>query len=127
VARTAEAAAPPNSPAYLRPNAIGARLPRVEDERLLAGRGRFVADVWLPGALEMAVVRSQMAHAKFRVDVSEALRAPGVVAAVAAPDLDLTGVAPIPDFFPHARPVEEFPLQRDRARYVGAPLAAVAL
>ncbi len=123
MARTAEAPAPPNSPAFLRPNAIGARRPRVEDDRLLAGRGRFVADVQLPGAVEIAVVRSQMAHARFRVDVSAALRAPGVVTAVAADDL--TGAAPIPDFFPHARPVEEFPLQRERARYVGAPLAAV--
>jgi carbon-monoxide dehydrogenase large subunit len=106
-----------------RPVYIGARLPRVEDERLLAGRGRYVADVHLPGAVEMVVLRSQLAHANVRVDLSAVSAADGVVAAVTADDL--VGVSPIPDFFTDARPVREFLLQQGRARYVGAPLAAV--
>ncbi|MBC7134789.1 MAG: xanthine dehydrogenase family protein molybdopterin-binding subunit, partial [Oceanibaculum nanhaiense] len=45
---------------------IGARLPRREDDRFLRGRGRFVGDMKLPGMLEMAFVRSPLAHARIR-------------------------------------------------------------
>ena len=46
---------------------------RVEDGRLLAGRGRFVDDVDLPGQLWLRVIRSQVAHANLReVDTSAA-------------------------------------------------------
>ncbi len=38
---------------------IGARLLRKEDARHLRGRGCFVADVALPGILEVAFVRSR--------------------------------------------------------------------
>ena len=37
---------------------IGAPLRRVEDRRLLTGRGRFVADIDLPGVLHCVLVRS---------------------------------------------------------------------
>lgn len=33
---------------------IGASLPRKEDDRFLRGRGEFVADIRLPGMLEIA-------------------------------------------------------------------------
>ena len=42
---------------------LGAPLLRREDERLLRGEGRFVADVPCPGALHAAFVRSGYAHA----------------------------------------------------------------
>ena len=42
---------------------IGARLLRKEDARHLAGAGRFVADIRMPGLQDVAFVRSQMAHA----------------------------------------------------------------
>jgi carbon-monoxide dehydrogenase large subunit len=106
-----------------RPRHIGVRAPRIEDDRLLRGRGRYTADVHLPRMVEMAVVRSQFAHARFTLDLEAARAVDGVLAVVSAQGLG--DVSPIPDFFPHAKPVREFVLQRDRARYVGAPLAAV--
>lgn len=60
---------------------LGRPVPRVEDDRLLRGRARFVDDLQLPGALEVAFWRSPVAHARItRVDVSAAQQMPGVVA-----------------------------------------------
>ena len=107
-----------------RPTLIGAHVTRVEDERLLAGRGRYAADVTLPGALEVAFVRSPFAHAEVGpVDAEFALELEGVAGVYTA--ADLVDVAPFPDFDEYARPVRIFPLARNRVRYVGAPVAAV--
>jgi carbon-monoxide dehydrogenase large subunit len=60
---------------------IGQAVPRVEDERLLRGAGRFVDDLHPAGCLEAAVLRSPHAHARIvALDVSAARSAPGVVA-----------------------------------------------
>jgi len=106
-----------------RPAYFGARVARVEDDRLLRGGGSFVADIRLPRMVEMTVVRSQFAHALIRVDVEPARAAEGVIAAFVA--ADLVDVEPFPDFIPYVKPVRSFPLARNRVRYVGAPLAVV--
>jgi carbon-monoxide dehydrogenase large subunit len=106
------------SPAY-----FGARVARVEDERLLRGQGRFVADIRLPRMVEMTIVRSQFAHARIQVNVEPALDVEGVVAAFTASDLN--DIEPFPDFIPYMRPVRSFVLARDKVRYVGAPMAVV--
>jgi carbon-monoxide dehydrogenase large subunit len=106
-----------------RPSYFGARVVRLEDDRLLRGGARFVADIRLPRMLEMTVVRSQFPHARIRVDLDAARAAEGVVAAFAA--ADLTDVEPFPDFIPYVKPVRGFPLATDVARFVGAPLAVV--
>jgi carbon-monoxide dehydrogenase large subunit len=60
---------------------IGRSVPRVEDDRLLRGEGRFVDDLQVSGALEAAFLRSPVAHARItNVDTSAALEMPGVVA-----------------------------------------------
>src|SRR5258708_40300317 len=62
---------------------VGRRIKRVEDPRMLAGQARFVDDVALPGLLHLMVVRSTHPHARLgRVDVTKALGAPGVLAAL---------------------------------------------
>ncbi len=67
---------------------VGKSILRREDQRLLTGRGEYIADLKLPGMLHAAFVRSQMAHARIRsVDLSRALAAPGVVYAISGPDL----------------------------------------
>lgn len=43
---------------------VGAPLRRVEDARLLAGAGRFLADVTVPGLVHARFVRSSHAHAR---------------------------------------------------------------
>ena len=45
---------------------VGASLQRKEDARFLHGRGRFVGDIVRPGMLEVAFVRSPVAHARLR-------------------------------------------------------------
>lgn len=109
----------------LRPSRIGARVARVEDDRLLAGGARFVADVSLPGMLDAAFYRSPLPHALIEgVDTAETLAFRGVAGVFTA--ADMTDVSAFPDFDERARPVRIFPLARDRVRYVGAPIAVVA-
>ena len=45
---------------------IGSSVPRLEDEPLLRGKGRFIDDLHMPGMLEAAFVRSPHAHALVR-------------------------------------------------------------
>src|SRR5476649_1176600 len=45
---------------------VGASLRRKEDARFLHGRGRYVGDITLPGMLEVAFLRSPVAHARLR-------------------------------------------------------------
>lgn len=72
----------------------------------------------------MAVIRSPFAHATIEsIDLDDARAAAGVHAAVAADDL--RGVAPFPDYLRMARGVQQFPLARDRVRFVGSPVAVV--
>lgn len=69
---------------------VGARLPRKEDDRLLRGKGRFVGDLSRPGMLEVAFLRSPVAHARIAgITVPEAHRGRVFTAD------DLSGVAPI--------------------------------
>ena len=95
---------------------VGASVPRWEDPRLLAGRGRFVDDIVLPGMLHAQFVRSTAAHARITsVDLSEVRAVPGVVAAFSAEDLDLDDITaeldrPAHEFVPTSMPV----LARDR-------------
>ena len=57
---------------------FGARVQRMEDDRLLRGRGRYTDDID-DGALESVLVRSPYAHARITsIDVSAAREVPGV-------------------------------------------------
>ena len=55
---------------------MGEKVRRVEDARLLRGEGRYVDDL-LPGALEVAVLRSPHAHARI---VDSGVRSPVITA-----------------------------------------------
>src|SRR6516165_8851514 len=60
---------------------IGRPLPRFEDRRLVAGRGRFTDDVAFDGQAYAAFVRSPHPHARIRsIDTGAAAKLPGVVA-----------------------------------------------
>src|SRR3954464_5941439 len=66
---------------------IGAAVPRVEDHRLLTGRGRYVDDMPLPNVAFAYVVRSPHAHARIaRIDKRPALGAPGVLVVLTGED-----------------------------------------
>ena len=67
---------------------IGARIPRLEDEALLRGKGRFVDDVAAADALHANFVRSPHPHALIRaVSKDAALAVPGVRAVLTLDDL----------------------------------------
>jgi carbon-monoxide dehydrogenase large subunit len=95
---------------------VGARLPRKEDRRFLLGQGEYVANIRLGGMLEVAFVRSPMAHGKIR-----GIRKPASV--FTAEDLD--GVKPIravcglKGFKPSDQPI----LAREKVRQVGELVA----
>ena len=107
---------------------VGRSVKRREDERLVQGRGAYVADVQRPHALHLAVVRSAHAHARIRaIDAAPARACPGVVGVVTFADLpELT--RPIPMRMNERGRMGhclQHPLARDRVRYVGEPVAAV--
>ncbi|MGH8726066.1 MAG: xanthine dehydrogenase family protein molybdopterin-binding subunit, partial [Burkholderiales bacterium] len=63
---------------------------RLEDDRMLTGRGRYVSDWNLPGQAYGHFLRSDRAHAEIvSIGKEEALRSPGVVAVFTGEDLDL--------------------------------------
>jgi carbon-monoxide dehydrogenase large subunit len=70
---------------------------RVEDDRFLRGRGRFVEDIAVPGALHAVVLRSPHAHARIlAVDTAAAAAMPGVALVLTASDRRAQGIGPLP-------------------------------
>lgn len=108
-------------------SAIGARLRRREDPRLVQGQGRYVGDLRLPGMVYAAFVRSPYAHARVTALRLEAARAmPGVVAVLGPSDLPVLG-APMPPAFQHPDMQARLasPLAVETVRYVGEAVAVV--
>ena len=105
----------------------GMRIKRVEDPRLLTGRGRYLDDLGLPRMLFASFVRSPYAHARIvRIDAAAARVLPGVVAVVTADDLRAVAkpLAPRLDgggFTPTAWPA----LADGVARFCGEAVATV--
>ena len=106
---------------------VGDRHLRKEDPRLLTGRGRYVADIALPGLLHAMLLRSPHAHARIhRIDAARARAHRGVVDVVTFAELGSAGRAlPMVPPHPELRGRNFAPLAADRARYVGEPVAAV--
>jgi carbon-monoxide dehydrogenase large subunit len=107
---------------------------RLEDDRLLAGKGLFSDDREFPNRAWLVLVRSPYAHAKIvRVDLSETRKGKGVVAAWSMAELRADGVGHIPfppafkraDGSPMAAPLRT-PLAEGKVYYVGQPVIAVA-
>ena len=108
----------------------GASIKRSEDPRILTGRGRYIADVKLPGTLHAAFVRSPLAHARvLAVDVSAARDLPGVVAVFTGADLEavtVPGPDPLLALMGGGGPMPEYTLlATDKVRFVGDPVAVV--
>ncbi len=112
---------------------IGEHVPREEDFRLLRGKGRYVADVMLPGEAQAHVLRSAHAHARIvSIDTARAKASPGVIGVFTAADLSKRGLGNLRPFAPRKRsngaPAFVSPqplLVKDRVRYVGDPVAFV--
>ena len=123
---------------------IGRALPRFEDLRLVAGRGRFSDDAAFEGQAYAAFVRSPHAHARLgAIDTGAAAGLPGVLAILTAADYAAAGgrgIAHMPNpADAHDVKLRSFagpgrrtpfdaphlPLAAERVRYVGEPVAMV--
>ena len=103
---------------------VGRALPRLEDDALLRGQGRFIDDLDpVPRARHAAVLRSQLAHARIaRIDASAALALPGVDGVLTGAEVAAMS-RPFPVGVAGARPY--YAAASEVARYVGEPLAVV--
>lgn len=99
---------------------IGARVPRKEDARHLAGKGNFVGDMAMPGLCEVAFLRSPLAHARI-----QAVNVPAEIAEMVIVRQDMPGAKDIvaastlPTYQESAQP----PLASGKVRFVGEPVA----
>jgi CO/xanthine dehydrogenase Mo-binding subunit len=98
---------------------LGRPLPREDGPQKVTGQAHFTADIIRPGALWGKILRSPLAHARIlNIDTSRARKLLGVNAVITAADVSpkLTG-----------RTLSDLPvLARDRVRFVGDKVAAVA-
>jgi len=117
---------------------IGASVKRVEDGPLVTGQGQFTDDLSVAGEAHAVFVRSPHAHAKVSAIRSDAAAAmPGALAVVTAADIAALVKRPIPSmsaeppfgvYAPDGTPARDgpqYPLARDRVRYVGEAVALV--
>ncbi|HSF07468.1 MAG TPA: xanthine dehydrogenase family protein molybdopterin-binding subunit, partial [Methylomirabilota bacterium] len=112
---------------------IGQPVRRVEDQRLVTGRGRYVDDITLPRQAYGAVVLSPHPHARIRhIDVSRARHAAGVLAVLTGADVAADGLGGLPPLFmpedrggPKGHRTFRPILVADRVRHVGDRVAFV--
>ncbi|HET7382332.1 MAG TPA: 4-hydroxybenzoyl-CoA reductase subunit alpha [Pseudolabrys sp.] len=104
---------------------IGGRLsrpgvPLIDGIEKVTGRARYTADLDHADALVGRILRSPVSHGEIiRLDVSKARSLDGVIALVTGDDCPFTyGVLPVA--------MNEYPMARERVRYRGEPIAAVA-
>ena len=106
---------------------VGSSVTRVEDDRLLAGKGRYVADLDRPGLLHAAFLRSSEPHARLtRIDAAAARRLNGVIAVITGAEMKritnpFLNLAMVDGLY---SPLY-WALAVDRVRMVGDPIAIV--
>src|SRR5215471_14318122 len=107
---------------------IGSAIERVEDLRLLRGRGEFVDDLARDDLLHAVILRSSVAHGRIRsIDAAAARARPGVHAVITAAELG-AAIPTIPlrqDSSPAFGLFEQPVIAHDKVRYVGEPIAIV--
>jgi carbon-monoxide dehydrogenase large subunit len=111
----------------------GQPVKRLEDQRLLTGKGQFIDDKPAEGTLWLHVLRSPHAHAEIvSLDTAAATAMPGVEAVFAGADLikDDIGTIPTLNIFkrPDGKPMTVPPrrlLAHEVVRFAGEPIAAV--
>jgi carbon-monoxide dehydrogenase large subunit len=112
---------------------IGQPVRRVEDQRFLTGRARYVDDIQLPHMLHGAVVMSPHAHARIKsIDASAAQAMPGVHLVLTGAEAKREGLGGIPPLFmpedmggPKGYRTFRPLLEPAKARYVGDRIAFV--
>lgn len=109
----------PGSTARIKPQGIGARVLRKEDDRHLHGKANFVADMVMPGLSEVAFMRSPLAHARITtVEVATASQHAVFTRAHLSDVLDIAADSSLPTYQLSAHP----PLASGKVRFVGEPI-----
>jgi len=111
----------------------GQPVKRLEDQRLLTGKGQFIDDRPEEGALWLHVLRSPHAHAKIvSIDTKSATETPGVAAVYTGADLIADDIGTLPTLLvfmrPDGKPMSVPPrrlLAHQIVRFAGEPVAAV--
>ena len=106
---------------------------RLEDARMLTGRGRYVSDWNLPGQAYGHFLRSDRPHAKIvSIQKEEALKSRGVIAVFTGKDLVEAGLKPLPAAAPFKwkdgsdqRLAQRLSLAHEAVRHVGEPVALI--
>ena len=117
---TDAATTPVARPAAARGHVVGERTPLIDGIEKVTGHARYTADLPFSNALVGRILRSPVAHGVIRaIHTSKARALPGVRAVITGADFAAPyGVIPIAQ--------NEWPLARDKVRYRGEPLVAVA-
>ena len=101
---------------------MGASRRRVEDNRFIRGKGKYVDDVVLPGMLHMEILRSTVAHARIKsIDTSAAWEVPGVRLVLTGETMAARNLAWMPTLSYDTQAV----LATDKVRFQGQEVAAV--
>jgi carbon-monoxide dehydrogenase large subunit len=104
----------------LKREGIGARVPRKEDARHLAGKGNFVGDMAMPGLQEVAFLRSPLAHARITgADIPQDLAGRVFLREMMADAADIVAPSSLPTYQSSAQP----PLASGKVRFVGEAVA----
>lgn len=110
-------------------NWVGKHYNRKEDDRLVTGRGEYIADIKVDNPLHVKFVRSTLAHAEIlSIDTTAAERLPGVVAVLTGEDIkDKIKPLPTPPTLPllPASYPQHWPLAVGRVKFNGEPVAVV--
>jgi carbon-monoxide dehydrogenase large subunit len=101
---------------------MGASRRRVEDNRFIRGKGRYVDDIVLPGMLHMEILRSPVAHARIKsIDTSAAWEVPGVRLVLTGETMASRNLAWMPTLSYDTQAV----IATDKVRFQGQEVAAV--
>jgi len=103
---------------------VGKRILRKDGPDKITGRAKYTGDVQLPGTLVGKILRSPHPHAKIlNIDTSKAMKLRGIKKIITSKDtLGIKhGFVETPRY-----PPEQYPLAKDRVRFVGEEIAAVA-
>lgn len=98
---------------------IGKRIPQIESYSKATGSAKYSIDMKFPGMLYGKILRSPYAHAKIKnISIKKALELYGVKCVVTGRDLKTTKYG--------AQINDEYVLAKDKVRYIGDEVAAVA-
>jgi len=101
------------------PGGVGASPPKLEADEKVLGRATYIADMYRSNMLHGAILSSPHAHARIlSYDTSAALALTGVKAIVTGDDFDHNYMGPFIK--------DEAAIAKDKVRYIGEPVAAVA-